>query len=176
MEILISFKKQFSIPWPNILSKQVLYFYNLFHEMNNNFLLCRFLFWTELEGEVIMRFNLADRTKVTLVTPFGFVNTIKLDCSRKRVYWLHHPFSGAEHNYIKSCDYGGKEKKTIARGPFDSGLLGVLGDSLYVLNTNENRINVMNVSSGNITRKILVDKHDYYDLTLVDKSVQPTGE
>ena len=139
--------------------------------MNNNLSLCRFLFCTE-DG-VIMRFNLADGTKVTLVTDVGNVYVIKLDCIKKRVYWLED--SGGARP-IKSCDYGGKEKKTIASGPFGQYLLGVLGDSLYVLNTNEYRINEMNVSSGNIARKILVDKHDYIDLTLVDKSVQPTGE
>jgi len=117
-----------------------------------------------------MRFNLADSMKVTLVIHVGYVYAIKLDCHKKRVYWLKY----SSWSNIKSCDYGSKKKETIASGPFHSRLLGVLGDSLYFLNTIEYRINVMNVSNGNISQKILVDNADYKDLLAVDKSVQPT--
>ena len=76
-------------------------------------------------------------------------------------------------NNIKSRDYGGKQKKMIAKGPFHSRLLGVMGDSLYFLNTNEYRINVMNISNGKISQKIPIDNANYQDLLLVDESVQP---
>ena len=114
-----------------------------------------------------MRFNLADGMKVTLVIYVGIVYTIKLDCHKKRVYWLEYS------NSIKSLDYGGKQKKTITKGPFHSRLLDVMGDSLYFLNTNEYRINVMNISNGKISRKIPIDNANYQDLLLVDESVQP---
>ena len=134
-------------------------------------LFCRFLFWAE--DKVIIRFSLADRIKVTLVTYFGDVYAIKLDCRKKRVYWLEY-FSSI--HYIKSIDYGSKEKKIVATGQFNRNLLGVLGDSLYFLDTSIYRINEMNVSNGNISRKILVDRRTYYDLVLVEKSVQPKCE
>ena len=137
-------------------------------------LLCRFLFWTE--QRVIMRFNLVDGIKVTLVSYFdGGIHVIRLDCRIKRIYFLEY---SSTIRYVKSCDYGGKKKKTIAGGPFRYNLLGVMGDSLYLWNTNDDRINEMNVSSGNITREILLKSYHFAaaDFTLIDESLQPTGE
>ena len=132
-------------------------------------LLCRFLFWTEYGRGVITRFNLADGNKVTLVTGFTVVYAIKLDCNKKRVYWLE--FSSA----IKSSDYRGQAKKIVKIGHFNRNILGVLGDSLYFLDGNKYRINEMNVLNGNILRTVLVDRGvSYYDLVVMDKSVQPT--
>ena len=123
---------------------------------------------------MIILYSLADGIKVTLVTIYaGDIHAIKLDCRKKRVYWLEYFHS---IHYIKSIDYGSKEKKIVATGQFDSNLLGVLGDSLYFLDTSIYRINEMNVSNGNISRKILVDRNTYYDLVLVEKSVQPKCE
>ena len=134
-------------------------------------LLCRFLFWTEYTygRGVITRFNLADGIKVTLVRDAGDVYAIKLDCNKKRVYWLEYS------SRIKSSDYRGQEKKIIKTGHFDTNILGVSVDSLYFLDRNKYRINEMNVSNGNISRTVLVDRGVYYyDLLVVDKSVQPT--
>jgi hypothetical protein len=121
-----------------------------------------------------MRFNLVDGIKVTLVTYFHGIHVIRLDCRIKRIYFLEY---SSTIRYVKSCDYGGKQKKTIASGPFDENLLGVMGDSLYLWNTDESRINEMNVSSGNITREIQVNT--YHNgascLTLIDESLQPTA-
>ena len=135
-------------------------------------LFCRFLFWAE--DKVIIRFSLADGIKVTLVKIYvGDIYAINLDCRKKRVYWLEY-FSSI--HYIKSSDFGGQGKKSITEGRFNEYLLGVLGDLLYFLDTNIYRINEMNVSNGNILRKILVDRRTYYDLVLVEKSVQPKCE
>ena len=120
-----------------------------------------------------MRLSLANNITVTLVANAGSAHAIKLDNTKKRVYWME-VFSS--NRSIKSCDYGGKEKKTITSGPFNEDLLGVLGDSLYFLNTFDYRITEMNVSNGNISRKIFVDNADYRDLVVVDKSIQPAGE
>ena len=120
-----------------------------------------------------MQFNFADRIKVTLVTYVGSSGAIKLDCSKKRVYWLEN-FRSIGH--IKSSDYGGRQKETITSGSIDRNLLGVLGDSLYFLNTNEYHIKEMNVSNGNISRTIPIEQEHYQDLLLVAKSVQPTCE
>ena len=133
-------------------------------------LLCRFLFWTEYRFRrgVITRFNLADGIKVTLVRHVAHVYAIKLDCNKKRVYWL-------ESSRIKSSDYRGQEKKIVKTGRFNRHILGVSGDSLYFLNRKKYRINEMNVSNGNILRTVLVDRGvSYYGLVVVDKSVQPT--
>ena len=119
---------------------------------------------------MIIRFHLADSIKVTFVTYGGNVYAIKLDCRKKRVYWLEYS------SRIKSLDYGGKKRRTVTEGQFNEYLLGVLGDSLYFLDTNIYRINEMNVSNGNISRKILVDRRTYFDLVLVEKSVQPKCE
>jgi len=133
--------------------------------------LCRFLFWTE-KG-VVIRLNLAHGFKVTLVTYLGEGGAIKLDCSKKRVYWLENSRSIV---HINSCNYRGGKKKTLRSGSIDKNLLGVLGDLLFFVNTNEHRINVMNVSNGNISQTIVVEWEDYQDLLVVDKSVQPTCE
>ena len=133
-------------------------------------LLCRFLFWTEYRfwRGVITRFNLADGIKVTLVRHDAHVYAIKLDCNKKRVYWL-------ESSRIKSSDYRGQEKKIVKTGQFNTNILGVSGDSLYFLDRKKYRINEMNVSNGNIPRTVLVDRGvSYYGLVVVDKSVQPT--
>ena len=133
--------------------------------------LCRFLFWTEYRfgRGVITRFNLADGIKVTLTGDVGSVYAIKLDCNKKRVYWLEYS-SG-----MKSSDYRGQEKKIVKIGQFNRNILGVSGDSLYFLHRNKYRINEMNVSNGNILGTVLIDRGVwYYDLVVVDKSVQPT--
>ena len=120
---------------------------------------------------MIIRFNLADCIKVTLVTYVGYAYAIKLDCHKKRIYWLEYS------SRLKSADYGGKERKTITEGHFYTDLLSVMGDSLYFLDRNTYRINEMNETNGNISRSILVHKgYSYYDLFVIDKSVQPTGE
>ena len=135
-------------------------------------LLCRFLFWTEYDPGVITRFNLAGGIKVTLLRHVGDVYAIKLDCNKKRVYWLEYSSS---IQYIKSSSYNGKGKTDITEGKFHRYLLGVLGDLLYFLDTRNNRINERNVSDGNISRTFQVDSGvSYYDLLVVDKSLQPT--
>ena len=121
---------------------------------------------------MITRFNLAGGVKVTLVRDVGDVYAIKLDCNKKRVYWLEYSSSIQS---IKSSDYNGKGKTDITGGKFDRYLLGLLGDLLYFLDTSDHRINERNVSDGNISRTFQVDSGDsYYDLLVVDKSLQPT--
>ncbi len=67
--------------------------------------------------------------------------------------------------------------KAITRGPFDEDVLGVFRDSLYFLvKKNLYHINQMNISNGNISHRIWVNKIDYYDLIVVDSSVQPMGK
>ena len=116
---------------------------------------------------------MAHRLKITLATYLGDGGAIKLDCNKKRVYWLENFRS---IGYIKSINYNGRKKATITSGPVNRNLLGVLGDSLYFLNTHENRINVMNVPKGNISQTILVARENYKDLLAVHTSVQPTCE
>ena len=120
-----------------------------------------------------MQLNLVDGIKVTLITYMGESAAIQLDCRKRRVYWLAY-FRSIGH--IKSCNYSGGEKKNITSGLLNRNILGVFGDSLYFLNMSEYRINEMNVSNGNISRKILAEKGDYQQLLVVDKSVQPTCE
>ncbi len=124
----------------------------------------------------VMRLSLADGVNVTLAIYIGVADAIKLDRGRKRVYWLE--YSSSIRN-IHSCDYGGKDTKTIANGQFDEGLrvLSVLGNSLYFLNKIKSRINEMSVSNGTILRSFLLDIKDIYnDLIVFHHSVQPTGE
>ncbi|CAB4018920.1 Hypothetical predicted protein, partial [Paramuricea clavata] len=117
--------------------------------------------------EVLKRLSLANGFQKTLTTFSEESYAIKLDCTKKRVYWL------ANTAEIISSDYDGKDKKTIANGSFTESILGVFGDSLYYQNTNLHGIKEMNVSTGNISRSILVDKVFYDDLIFVDNSAQP---
>ncbi len=125
----------------------------------------------------LMRFCFADGTKVTLATYLnGYSPAVELDYTKKRVYWLFYVLGGNNHD-IYSCDYNGKNWKTVKSGPFNQYLLRIFRDSLYFLvKNNFSHINQMNVSNGNISRSILVNKTDYYDLLVVDSSVQPMGE
>ncbi len=119
-----------------------------------------------------MRFNFADGIKVTLASGVYF-RAVELDYSKKRVYW----FSYNSNYPISSCDYEGRDRKAITSGPFNRNLLGVFRDSLYFLvKKSLYHINQMNISNGNISHRILVNKIDYYDLIVVDSSVQPMGE
>ena len=122
-----------------------------------------------------MRFNFADGIKVTLASGVSSWSAVELDYSKKRVYWFSY-----KSNYvylISSCDYEGRDTKAITIGPFNRYLLGVSRDSLYFLvKKNLYHINQMNISNGNISHRILVNKIDYYDLIVVDSSVQPMGE
>ena len=119
-----------------------------------------------------MRFSFADGTKVTLARRIYFVAyAVELDYSKKRVYWFDR---SSNNDDISSCDYDGKNRKRIRSGPFNRYLLRVFRDSLYFMV--KNNLNQMNVSNGNIYRSILVNKTDYYDLLVVDSTVQPMGE
>ena len=119
-----------------------------------------------------MRFSFADGVKVTLASGF-FSIAVELDYSEKRVYWISYKGSYK----ISSCDYEGKDMKAIATGSFNEYLLGVFRDSLYFLVKKKlSHINQMNISNGNISHRILVNKIAYYDLIVVDSSVQPMGE
>ncbi len=120
-----------------------------------------------------MRFSFADGTKVTLQEDNGVSVAVELDYTKKRVYtFVYHSTYD-----ISSCDYDGKNKKSITRGTFNVFLLRVFRDSLYFLvKNNQYHINQMNVSNGNIYRSILVNKTDYYDLLVVDSTLQPMGK
>ena len=122
-----------------------------------------------------MRFNFADGIKVTLASNVASWSAVQLDYTKQRVYW----FRSLSSNYynISSYDYKGKDMKAITSGPFNEYILGVFRDSLYFLVTkNLSHINQMNISNGNISHRILVNKIDYYDLIVVDSSVQPMGK
>ena len=122
-----------------------------------------------------MRFSFADGIKVTLARNTYPFSTVELDYTKKRVYW----FSSSRGNYydISSCDYEGRDMKAITSGPFNEYILGVFRDSLYFLvKKNLYHINQMNISNGYISHSILVKKIDYYDMIVVDSSVQPIGE
>ena len=123
-----------------------------------------------------MRFNFADGIKLILASDDVVLwSAVELDYSKKRVYWFS---SLSSNNYdISSCDYKGKDMKAITRGPFNEGVLGVFRDSLYFLvKKNLYHINQMNISNGNISHSILVNKIAYSDLIVVDSSVQTVGE
>ena len=67
--------------------------------------------------------------------------------------------------------------RAITRGPFNERVLGVFRDSLYFLvKKNLSHINQMNISNGNISHRISVNQIGYYDMIVVDSSVQPMGE
>ena len=118
-----------------------------------------------------MRFSFADGSKVALRNKFSYA--VELDYTKKRVYLSDY----RGNYYICSYDYDGKNKKSFTSGPFNEFLLRVFRDSLYFLvKNNRYHINQMNVSNGNIYRSILVNKTDYYDLLVVDSTVQPMGE
>ncbi len=122
-----------------------------------------------------MRFNFADGSKMTLASDdVVYQSAVELDYSKKRVYW----FSYHKSDYlISSCDYEGRDMKAITSGPFNEYILGVFRDSLYFLvKKNLYHTNQMNISNGNISHSILVNKIAYYDLIVVDSSVQPVGE
>ena len=123
-----------------------------------------------------MRFNFADGIKLILASDVVSRSAVELDYSKKRVYWFSYHKS---NNYlISSCDYEGRDTKaSITSGPFNRYLLGVFRDSLYFLaKYNLYHINQMNISNGNISHRILVNKINYYDLIVVDSSVQTVGE
>ncbi len=123
-----------------------------------------------------MGFSFADDIKVTLARDTYVSDTVELDYTKKRVYWFS-SLSSTSYYDISSCDYDGKDKKTIASEPFNEGVLGVFRDSLYFLvMKNLYHINQMNISNGNISYGIFVDAIDYYDLIVVDSSVQLMGE
>ena len=121
-----------------------------------------------------MRFNFADGSKMTLASDDVFYQSaVELDYSKKRVYW----FSYKSNYLISSCDYEGRDMKAITSGPFNEYILGVFRDSLYFLvKKNLYHINQMNISNGNISHSILVKTIAYYDLIVVDSSVQTMGE
>ena len=121
-----------------------------------------------------MRFSFADGTKVTLAS-IGFCSAVELDYTKKQLYLFH--YRSGNNNDLFSYDYDGKDKKTITSGPFNEYLLRVFRDSLYFLvKNNLYHINQMNTTNGDISHSILVNTTDYYDLIVVDRTVQPMGE
>jgi capsid portal protein len=93
---------------------------------------------------------------------------ITLDYTNKRVYWIE------ENQYIFSSDYDFQQLKSIRNGSFRPYVLAISGDSLYFQNAGVFSINQMNISNGNIVRRILVDK-GYNDLIVLHSSLQSMG-
>jgi hypothetical protein len=83
---------------------------------------------------------------------------------------------GEQEQILFSCDYDGEDEKTITSGSLNMYSLGVYGDSVYFQNIDRYIINEMNVSNGNISRSILVEKVPYHELIFLDNSVPPIGE
>ena len=119
-----------------------------------------------------MRFNLADGVKVTLARYDEYSDAVEVDCTKKRVYW----FDYEDNSKISSCDYEGGDKKTITSGVFNEDILRVFQDSLFFVDETLYRINKLNISNGNISHSILVEKISYRDMVVVESSAQPTGE
>ena len=133
----------------------------------------RYLFWTDSKG-FLRRINFllpAPRRIVYLARDVSWPYSITLDYANKRVYWFVWK-SGVDH--ISSSDYDGVNQKNIKSGLFNNNLLSVFGDFLYFLNYGKLYINEINISNGTIYRSILVDKAEYYDLIVVDSSIQPS--
>ena len=125
-----------------------------------------------------MRLGLPNGIKVILVKYLGDAGTIKFDRHEKRVFWSEY----FGRSCIKSCDYGGKGVRAIACGKFQFRLLGVFGGSVYLFNTHEKfkGVNKMNVSNGNLSQAILVNRITTYNNITVeddsDKSLQLSGK
>jgi hypothetical protein len=132
------------------------------------------LFWTEPTAKLVRGISLASKYIVTLANrtsskPYA----ITVDCTKNRVYWIENEFrSGVNH--IASSHYSGLDQKTIISGSLNVNLLAVLGDSLYFMNYDSFYVNEMNITNGNISRNILVDRNSYYnDLVVIHSSIQP---
>ena len=103
------------------------------------------------------------------------LSIIKLDCINKQVHGFLQK-SGNEY-YISASGYDGGNQTKITSGLFNRNILGVFNGSLYFMNDNDgSQINEVNLSSRNVTRSIAVDRNDYYDLIVVNNSLQPLGK
>ena len=105
-------------------------------------------------------------------------SSIKLDCVNKHVYRVVRK-SGREY-YISASDYDGGNQRMIHRiGVFFRVyfyIFGVFNGSLYFVNYDRSSINEMYVSNENVSRRIAVDRNNYYDLIVVHNSLQPLGK
>ena len=133
------------------------------------FLLYRYLFWTQWSDEknYVRRMDLATNN-IKFLARQSWPRGITLDYTNKRVYWIE----GNRH--IFSSDYDFQQLKSIRNGSFRRYVLAISGDSLYFQNAGVFSINQMNISNGNIVRRILVDK-GYNDLIVLHSSLQSMG-
>ena len=150
------------------------------------FLTYRCLLWTE-EGNIdyfdadgirstkfnVRRMQLATNEIATLVGEgplYPIFPEIFLHLSNKRMYWQN------ESGSISSMGYDGDNLKAFRSGLFNDSLLGKFEDSVYFRKENVRYINEINLSSGNLSRRIKIDKAATRNLVVVHTSIQPLGE
>ena len=117
--------------------------------------------------------QLATNEIVTSVDQEGFIPILPeifLHFGNKRMYWQN------ESNSIFSMGYDGDNLKAFRSGLFNDSLLGKFEDSVYFRKDNVHYINEINLSSGNLSRRIKIDKAESRNLVVVHTSVQPMGE
>ena len=125
-------------------------------------------------GRFLRRISLATHKMLTLEMRVRHRSIIKLDCVNKHVYRVVRK-SGREY-YIFASDYDGGNQRMIHRiGPYFC-IFGVFNGSLYFVNYDRSSINEMYVSNENVSRRIAVDRNNYYDLIVVHNSLQPLGK
>lgn len=134
----------------------------------------RYLFWTE-RGGFIRYLSLATNATLALEMSVTDPFTIILDCINEKIYGF---VKKSEVDYISASDYDDGNQTTIANGTFNPFLLGVFGNLLYFISESRDRsyIEEMKVSNESLSRKIAVDKNDYYSLIVAHSSLQPMGE
>ena len=91
-----------------------------------------------------------------------------LDNTNERVYILDN------FETVFSISYDGKDKNVITNSSLNEYLFGAFGNWIYF--QKRNLLHELNVSSGLVTRRIALNKTDYYDLVVVNSSFQPIGE
>jgi len=112
--------------------------------------------------------NLAKNNIVTWANS-SWPLALSIDYTNKVVYWV----SGRGVSY---SGYDGKTTTILKSGSFNHFLLGIFEDSVYFQEWNVPYINEMNITSGNISRSINVDKTDYPDLVIFHNSLQTMGK
>ena len=120
-------------------------------------------------GGFLQRISLATHKMLTL--KMRVYSIIKLDCVNKQVY-----ASKDNGRYIFASDYDGGNQRKIISGQNWDDILSVFNGSLYFVNYDESSINEMYVSNENVSRRIAVDRINYYDLIVVHNSLQPLGK
>ena len=122
-----------------------------------------------------MKLDTGDIITLEGVLPHIFYERINLDINKQRMYWMKYNRRTVWSSLISS-DYDGNNRKIIVtRQQLNQYILGVSGDSIFVMKNDEARILMINETEKKPSRSFIIENSSYYDLIVFNNNFNHTS-